>query len=210
MWRTFSVNEPIEVWEGCEGAWAAECVSYTLHVKLKLSENTVGNIPTNMEMSPSYRSVQTVVPGGGGKARNPKHPVVKGWLDVTPEQSAELARHAKYQKGPFIYFNGKDHGINDGRSRPKGSWETRPHVQKDGVEYWDEHFKDSGHMKYAHHQDAQRGVSPRVQIPRWDQKWQVKEDVLIDILADGKGMCFGPGYAIAHRVRPLSPPDSSL
>ena len=70
------------------------------------------------------------VPGGGGKARNPKHPVVKGWLDVTPEQSAELARHAKYQKGPFIFLNGKDHGINDGRSRPKGSWETRPHVQK--------------------------------------------------------------------------------
>jgi hypothetical protein len=47
------------------------------------------------------------VPGGAGGSKNPKRPVFKGWLNVTPEQSAELARHADYQDGPFIFLTGK-------------------------------------------------------------------------------------------------------
>ena len=35
---------------------------------------------------------------------------------------------------------------------------------------------------------------------------QLEKDVLIDILLNGKGMCFGPGYEIVKRKEPLSPP----
>lgn len=40
-----------------------------------------------------------------------KRPVIKGWLDVTEEQSAELARHPDYRDGHFMFLTGKANNI---------------------------------------------------------------------------------------------------
>ena len=40
-----------------------------------------------------------------------KRPIIKGWLDVTEEQSAELARHPEYKDGHFMFLTGKANNL---------------------------------------------------------------------------------------------------
>ena len=106
------------------------------------------------------------VPGGGGKSKHPKHPVFKGWLNVTPEQSAELARHARY---PFIFLTGKATEfmtVDLDRKDPARHDHTH---KKDGVDYWEEHFKEhmntliirtprgGYHLVYKYHEGIKSG-----------------------------------------------------
>lgn len=53
------------------------------------------------------RFVLAVISSKGPWQKLSKRPVFKGWLDVTEEQSVELARHADYHDGPFMFLTGK-------------------------------------------------------------------------------------------------------
>ena len=51
--------------------------------------------------------VPAVIVKQGSGQKLTKRPVFKGWLNVTEEQSKELARHVDYCDGPFMFLTGK-------------------------------------------------------------------------------------------------------
>ena len=69
-----------------------------------------------------------------------------GWLDVTEEQSVELARHADYHNGPFMFLTGKTtEYIAVDLDRRDVS--RQDHADKvDGLVYWESNFDESDHL----------------------------------------------------------------
>ena len=150
------------------------------------------------------RFVPAVISSKGHKKS--KHPIFKGWLNVTEEQSAKLARHANYQDGPFMFLTGKiTKYIAVDLDRMDASRED--HANKvDGVQYWDDNFDDSDHMNTLIIKTPSGGVHLVYKYEDGIKSGQLEKDVLIDILSDGKAMCFGPGYEILNRASPTNPP----
>ena len=135
-----------------------------------------------------------------------KRPVIKGWLDVTEEQSAELARHPDYRDGHFMFLTGKANNIiviDIDRFNP-----SRPDHEgkKDGLKKWDELFPD---LDYTNSLIVLTPSGGRHLYCEYDDTINTKEiakDVLIDILSDGSAVTFGPMYQILQspeRVPPI-------
>jgi hypothetical protein len=135
-----------------------------------------------------------------------KRPVIKGWLDVTEEQSAELARHPDYRDGHFMFLTGKANNIiviDIDRFNP-----SRPDHEgmKDGLKKWDELFPD---LDYTNSLIVLTPSGGRHLYCEYDETINSKEiakDVLIDILSDGSAFIFGPMYQILRspeRVPPI-------
>jgi hypothetical protein len=150
------------------------------------------------------RFVPAVISSKGQKLS--KQPVFKGWLDVTEEQSADLARHADYQDGPFMFLTGKiTKYIAVDLDRRDES--RHDHVNKvDGIVYWDDNFDKSDHMNTLIIKTPSGGMHLVYKYQDGIKSGQLEKDVLIDILSDGKAICFGPGYEIVNRARPTQPP----
>jgi REP element-mobilizing transposase RayT len=150
------------------------------------------------------RFVPAVISNTGLKKS--KRPVFKGWLDVTEEQSAELARHVNYQDGPFMFITGKKTKYIavdlDRREESRDDHEDKT----DGVEYWNNNFEESDHMNTLIIKTPSGGVHLVYRYEEGITSGQLEKDVLIDILSDGKAMCFGPGYEILNRAMPTSAP----
>ena len=135
-----------------------------------------------------------------------KRPVFKGWLNVTEEQSAELARHADFSDGPFMFLTGKTtEYITVDLDRRDATRED--HADKvDGVLYWNTNFDGLDHTNTLIIKTPSGGVHLVYKYLDGITSGQLEKDVLIDILADGKAMCFGPGYQILNRAMPTPPP----
>lgn len=142
---------------------------------------------------------------GRGQKRS-KRPVFRGWLDVTEEQSAELARHVDHRDGPFMFLTGKtteyiavDLDIKDAS--------RQDHVNKiDGMQYWEDNFCEPDHMNTLIIKTPSGGRHLVYRYQDGIKSGQLEKDVLIDILSDGKAIFFGNGYEILNRVRPTLPP----
>ena len=152
------------------------------------------------------RFVPAVMSSRGPGQKLSKRPVFKGWLDVTEEQSVELARHADYHDGPFMFLTGKTtEYIAVDLDRRDVS--RQDHAGKvDGVVYWESNFDESDHLNTLIIKTPSGGVHLVYRYSEGIKSGQLEKDVLIDILSDGKAMCFGPGYEILNRAKPLPPP----
>ena len=152
------------------------------------------------------RFVPAVIASKGSGQKLSKRPVFKGWLDVTEEQSAELARHADYHDGPFMFLTGKTtEYIAVDLDRRDAS--RHDHADKvDGVVYWQSNFDEADHLNTLIIKTPSGGVHLVYRYKDGVRSGQLEKDVLIDILADGKAMCFGPGYEILNRAKPTPPP----
>ena len=135
-----------------------------------------------------------------------KRPVFKGWLDVTEEQSAKLAQHADYHDGPFMFLTGKttEYIAVDLDRRDESRHDHEGKV--DGVVYWESNFDETDHCNTLIIKTPSGGVHLVYRYQDGVQSGQLEKDVLIDILSDGKAMCFGPGYEILNRAKPTPPP----
>ena len=142
---------------------------------------------------------------GNGQKRS-KRPLFKGWLDVTEEQSAELAQHVDYREGPFMFLTGKtteyiavDLDKKDAR--------RKDHVNKiDGMQYWEEHYCEPDHMNTLIIKTPSGGRHLVYKYQDGIKSGQLEKDVLIDILSDGKAIFYGKGYEIQNRVMPSDAP----
>lgn len=152
------------------------------------------------------RFVPAVIARKEGGQKLAKRPVFKGWLEVTEEQSAELARHVDYYDGPFMFLTGKTtEYIAVDLDRRDIS--RQDHADKvDGVVYWQSNFDESDHINTLIIKTPSGGVHLVYRFEDGIKSGQLEKDVLIDILADGKAMCFGPGYEILNRANPTPPP----
>ena len=91
------------------------------------------------------RFVPAVISSKGSGHKFSKRPVFKGWLEVTEEQSAELARHADYHDGPFMFMTGRttEYIAVDLDRRDES---RQDHADKvDGVVYWENNFDETDH-----------------------------------------------------------------
>ena len=138
--------------------------------------------------------------------KHSKRPIFEGWLNITAEQSKELAGHAKYQEGPFIFITGESTRLMTVDVDRRNSMIKDHEGKIDGVEYWDEHYPDPAHMNTLIIKTPSGGFHLVYKYEEGINSGQLEKDVLIDILSNGKGMCFGPGYEILTRTEPLSPP----
>ena len=138
-----------------------------------------------------------------------KRPRVKGWSDVTEEQSAELARHPGYRGGHFMFLTGKANNIiviDIDRFNP-----DRPdHVGKvDGLKKWDELFPNIDYTNSLIVVTPSGGRHIYCEYDDTITSKEIAKDVLIDILSDGKAVTFGPLYQIlqspSDKVPPLYP-----
>lgn len=152
------------------------------------------------------RFVPAVVSSNGSGNKRSKRPVFKGWLDVTEEQSAELARHADYRDGPFMFLTGKKTKYIavdlDRRDESRQDHEGK----MDGVEYWNDNFTDSNNRNTLIIKTPSGGLHLVYKYKSGITSGQLEKDVLVDILSDGKAICFGPGYEILNRAKPMQPP----
>jgi len=141
--------------------------------------------------------------------RSSKQPIFEGWLDITEKESIELANHVIYKDGPFMFLTGEKTAFMTFDLDRKDETRKDHVVKVDGVEYWNDKYQQeekntliiktpSGgyHLVYKYSKGVKSG--------------QLEKDVLIDILSDGKGMCFGPGYQILNKTEPVSPPASLI
>ena len=138
--------------------------------------------------------------------KSSKRPVFKGWLNVTEEQSKELARHPDYRDGHFMFLTGKltQYIAVDLDRKDESRFE---HANKvDGVQYWGNHFEDSDHMNTLIIKTPSGGFHLIYEYEDGIQSGQLDKDVLIDILSDGRGICFGPTYQIVNRAMPTPAP----
>jgi hypothetical protein len=156
------------------------------------------------------RFVPAVIANKGPGKKLSKRPVFKGWLDVTEEQSAELARHVDYHDGPFMFLTGKTtkYIAVDLDRRDESRQEHADKV--DGVLYWKSNFNESDHSNTLIIKTPSGGVHLVYKYKDGIKSGQLEKDVLIDILADGKAMCFGPGYEIVNRAKPAPTPSKLL
>lgn len=152
------------------------------------------------------RFVPAVIASKGSGHKLSKRPVFKGWLDVTEEQSVELARHADYHDGPFMFLTGKTtEYIAVDLDRRDAS--RQDHADKvDGVVYWQSNFDEADHLNTLIIKTPSGGLHLVYRYKDGVKSGQLEKDVLIDILSDGKAMCFGPGYEILNRAKPTLPP----
>ena len=138
-----------------------------------------------------------------------KKPRIKGWLDVTEEQSAALARFPEYRDGHYMFLTGKANNIiviDIDRFNP----DRQDHVGKiDGLKKWDELFPN---IDYTNSLIVLTPSGGRHIYCEYDEEITSKEiakNVLIDILSDGKAVTFGPLYQIiqspSDKVPPLYP-----
>ena len=113
-----------------------------------------------------------------------KRPIFTGWLNITAEESVELARRADYKDGPFIFLTGKTTNyVTVDLDRKDTS--RNDHIDKlDWVAYYTRHFGDptcyntlligtpsgGSHLVYKYEDGIQSG--------------QLEKDVLVDILSD--------------------------
>ena len=135
-----------------------------------------------------------------------KRPMFKGWLDVTEEQSAELAQHVDYREGPFMFLTGKTTQYI-AVDLDKRDAHRRDHVNKiDGMQYWEEHYCEPDHMNTLIIKTPSGGRHLVYKYQDGIKSGQLEKDVLIDILSDGKAIFFGEGYKITNRVMPSDPP----
>ena len=142
----------------------------------------------------------------GPNKKNRKQPLFEGWLKVTPEESARLARQADHQDGPFIFLTGKTtQYIAVDLDRKNPSIEKHAN-QIDGVSYWKDNYDESDHMNTLIIQTPSGGYHLVYKYKEGIESKKLRNDILIDILSDGTGMTFGPGYEILNRTRPTSPP----
>lgn len=152
------------------------------------------------------RFVPAVISSKGSRQKFSKRPVFKGWLEVTEEQSAELARHADYHDGPFMFRTGKttEYIAVDLDRRDES---RQDHADKvDGVVYWENNFDETDHRNTLIIKTPSGGVHLVYRYKNGVKSGQLEKNVLIDILSDGKAMCFGPGYEILNRAKPAPPP----
>jgi len=137
-----------------------------------------------------------------------KRPVFKGWLNVTEEQSLELAKHVDYLHGPFMYLTGKTTSLVAVDLDRKDISRNDHQNKTDGIEYWNNNFDNLDHLNTL---IIKTPCGGRHLVYKYDERiksGQLAQDVLIDILSDGKGMLFGPGYDIINRVIPtVAPPN---
>jgi hypothetical protein len=153
------------------------------------------------------RFVPAVVSSEGSHSHKlSKRPVFKGWLDVTEEQSAELAKHADYRDGPFMFLTGKKTKYIavdlDRRDESRHDHEDKV----DGVDYWNDNFVDYDNINTLIIKTPSGGLHLVYKYKDGMKSGQLEKDVLIDILSDGRAICFGPGYEILNRVKPMQPP----
>lgn len=142
---------------------------------------------------------------GNGQKRS-KRPVFKGWLDVTEEQSAELAQHVDYRDGPFMFLTGKTTKYI-AVDLDKKDAQRKDHVNKiDGMQYWEDNFCEPDHMNTLIIKTPSGGRHLVYKYQDEIKSGQLEKDVLIDILSDGKAIFFGDGYKILNRVMPSLPP----
>ena len=142
---------------------------------------------------------------GTKKGKKPAYGFV-GWLDVTEEKSAEIARQAKYRDGPFLFLTGRitDYIAVD-LDRKDASNES--HAKKiDGITYWENNFDESEYMNTLIIKTPTGGLHLVYKYKDGIKSGKLEKDVLIDILSDGKAMCFGPGYQIINHATPTQPP----
>ena len=142
---------------------------------------------------------------GNGLKRS-KRPVFKGWLDVTEEQSVELAQHVDYRDGPFMFLTGKTTEYIAVDLDKKDDL-RKDHVNKiDGMQYWEDNFCEPDHMNTLIIKTPSGGRHLVYKYQDGVKSGQLEKDVLIDILSDGKAIFFGDGYKILNRVMPTLPP----
>ena len=136
-----------------------------------------------------------------------KKPRIKGWLDVTEEQSAELARLPGYRDGHYMFLTGKANNIiviDIDRFNP----ERHDHVGKiDGLKKWDELFPNIDYNDSLIVLTPSGGRHIYCEYDKTITSKEIAKDVLIDILSDGSAVTFGPLYQIiqspAEKVPPL-------
>lgn len=156
------------------------------------------------------RFVPAVISDKGQGHKRSKRPVFKGWLSVTQEQSAELARHADYSDGPFMFLTGKTTQYITVDIDRKDEY-RKDHVDKvDGVLYWNNNFDESDYLNTLIIKTPSGGVHLVYKYKDGINSGQLEKDVLIDILSDGRAMCFGPGYEILNRAIPALPPPKLI
>ncbi len=165
---------------------------------------------TDMEFMQNLfkRFVPAVVSNKGIGNKKSKRPVFKGWLSVTHEQSVELAQHADYHEGPFMFLTGKTTQlIAVDLDRKDTSRED--HADKvDGLAYWDDHFDESDYINTLIIKTPSGGIHLVYKYQDGVKSGQLEKDVLIDIMSDDKAICYGKelGYEILHRVNPTPLP----
>ena len=134
-----------------------------------------------------------------------KKPRIKGWLDVTEEQSAELARLPGYRDGHFMFLTGKANNIivididKFDPNRPE-------HVGKvDGLKKWDELFPNIDYTDSLIVLTPSGGRHIYCEYDETITSNEIAKDVLIDILSDGAAATFGPLYEILQSPDKVPP-----
>ena len=139
-------------------------------------------------------------------SKTSKRPLYKGWMKITEEKSAELASQANHRDGPFIYLTGETtkHFVVDLDTKDPL---RKDHEQKiDGVEYWTQHFEEPDTTNTLVIKTPSGGYHLIYKYEKGVTSGELEKGVLIDILSDGRGMFFGPGYKMLNLVRPVSAP----
>ena len=125
-----------------------------------------------------------------------KKPRIKGWLDVTAELSAELARFPGYRGGHYMFLTGKANNIiviDIDRFNP----ERDDHIGKvDGLKKWDELFPNIDYTNSLIVVTPSGGRHIYCEYDETITSKEIAKDVLIDILSDGSAVTFGPLYQI--------------
>ena len=135
-----------------------------------------------------------------------KRPMFTGWLNVTAEESIELARCADYEHGPFIFLTGKATQYMTVDLDRSDGMRTDHANKQDGVSYYTNKFGDLGSIKTLLIKTPSGGYHLVYKYREGIKSGQLEKDVLIDILSDNRGMCFGPDYGIVTKMMPASPP----
>jgi hypothetical protein len=150
--------------------------------------------------------VPAVISSKGLNHKKSKKPIHQGWLDITEEESTRLARNADYHDGPFMFLTGKTTKYITVDLDRKNEL-RKDHAEKiDGVLYWDNNYDESDYMNTLIIKTPSGGFHIVYKYEDGIKSGQLEKDVLIDILSDGKAMCFGPGYQILNRAMPTPTP----
>ena len=128
-----------------------------------------------------------------------KKPRIKGWLDVTEEQSAALAKLPGYKDGHYMFLTGKANNIiviDIDRFNP----DRDDHIGKiDGLKKWDELFPNIDYTNSLIVVTPSGGRHIYCEYDETITSKEIAKDVLIDILSDNSAVTFGPLYQILQR-----------
>lgn len=134
---------------------------------------------------------------------NKIQPLIEDWLHITPEKSAELGRSADYKDGHFIFLTGKISGYIAIYLDKKDISITGHAGKVDGVTYWKKNYSEYDTLII---ETPTYGLYLVYEYQEGIKSGHLNEGVLIDVLSDGKGMVFGPGYRIVNSMEPALPP----